>query len=63
MGFTGAGKGDVNDDGLIAINDVTKLIDMLLDGVPEGFNADVNFDGDITIADVTALIDRLLSGN
>ncbi|MBQ9821957.1 MAG: glycosyl hydrolase 53 family protein [Muribaculaceae bacterium] len=58
--------GDVNDDGKVAINDVTALIDYLLGGSLEHFNevnADVNQDRNITISDVTALIDLLLSSN
>ena len=57
--------GDVNDDGMVNIADVTRLIDYLLDnGNTADFNenaADVNGDADINIADVTALIDRLLN--
>ena len=58
--------GDVNDDGRIAIDDVTALISYLLSGDATGINldnADVNSDGGITIADVTTLIDILLTGN
>ena len=58
--------GDVNDDGVVNIADVTVLIDYLLGSEPNPFNAlnaDVNRDGIINIADVTALIDLLLSGN
>ena len=56
--------GDVNDDGVVTIKDVTCLIDYLLGGEPEPFNldnADVSEDGAVTIKDVTALIDLLLS--
>ena len=56
--------GDVNEDGKVAINDVTTLIDYLLGGSLEHFNAlnaDVNQDTKITISDVTALIDLLLT--
>lgn len=56
--------GDVNDDGNVAINDVTTLIDYLLGGQLEHFNvlnADVNQDGRIAINDVTSLIDLLMS--
>ena len=55
--------GDVNDDGVVNIADVTTLIDYLLGNTPQVFNeqaADVNNDGVINIADVTALIDILL---
>ncbi len=61
--FIGAGPGDVNGDGNIAINDVTNLIDLLLGSDEFPAWADVNGDGNVTIADVTALIDMLLSGN
>ncbi len=56
--------GDVNGDGVVAINDVTFLIDFLLsDGLTiDPRAADLNGDGNITIADVTGLIDFLLSG-
>jgi len=58
-------EGDVNDDGMVNIADVTRLIDYLLDnGNTANFNenaANVNGDADINIADVTALIDRLLN--
>ena len=57
--------GDVNCDGFINISDVTKLIDYLLSGNPEGLkvdNADTNRDGKVNISDVTTLIDYLLSG-
>ena len=57
--------GDVNDDGMVNIADVTRLIDYLLDSEnTDNFNenaANVNGDADINIADVTALIDRLLN--
>ena len=58
--------GDVNDDGVVNIADVTSLIDYLLGGDPQSINlinADVSQDGAINIGDVTALIDMLLSGN
>ena len=57
--------GDVNNDGMVNIADVTSLIDYLL-GSGSNINlknADVNQDGSINIADVTALIDMLLSGS
>ena len=61
--FIGAGPGDINGDGSVAINDVTNLIDQLLCGEDLPAYADVNGDGDVTIADVTILIDLLLDGN
>ena len=56
--------GDVNDDGNVAINDVTALIDYVLGSELEHFNflnADVNQDESITITDITFLIDMILS--
>ena len=58
--------GDVNEDGLINIADVTCLIDYLLGTNPQPFNelnADVDRSSVINIADVTALIDILLGTN
>ena len=59
--FIGAGPGDINGDGSIAINDATNLIDMLLSGDELPAYADVNGDGVVTIKDVTDLIDMLLN--
>jgi hypothetical protein len=56
--------GDVNDDQKVSIKDVTELINYLLTGFCDPFNADnadVNQDGQIAIKDVTALINILLS--
>jgi len=56
--------GDVNNDGIVNIVDVTDLIDYLLMGedvVTINLDAaDVNQDNNVTIADVTELIDILL---
>lgn len=54
--------GDVNNDGKVAISDVTALIDYLLGGNVEinTNNADLDGDGNIAIGDVTSLIDLLL---
>ena len=57
-------RGDVNNNGIIEIADVTMLIDYLLGYEAAEFNAtnaDVNASGNIDIADVTALIDLILS--
>ncbi len=57
--------GDVNDDGMRSITDVTALINYLLSSDGSLINlaaADVNGDGICTITDVTALINLLLSG-
>ena len=56
--------GDVNSDGEVNINDVTILIDYLLnpdDAHIDRIAADVNTDGEINISDVTGIIDILLS--
>lgn len=58
--------GDVNDDGVVNIADVTNLIDYLLSQDATGLNldaADTTSDGAVNIADVTALIDQLLNNN
>lgn len=57
--------GDTNNDDSIDIDDVTKLIEGLLegDGTLDEAYADVNFDGSIDIDDVTTLISHLLNGN
>ena len=61
--FIGAGPGDINGDGNIAVSDVTNLIDQLLGGEELPAYADVNGDGEVTIKDITDLIDMLLNGN
>ncbi|MBR0492840.1 MAG: C10 family peptidase [Muribaculaceae bacterium] len=55
--------GDVNNDQLVNIADVTALIDYLLDNTKEInlLAANMNDDDDVNIADVTALIDYLLN--
>ena len=60
--YTNVLLGDVNDDGLVNISDVTTLIDYLLGSNPQPFNevnANINGNG-IDISDLTALIDMLL---
>ena len=57
--------GDVDGDGRVNIDDLTALIQYLLDGHAEGLdlaNADCYVDGKVTIDDVTAIINYLLSG-
>lgn len=57
-------RGDVNDNGIVNIEDVTALIDYLLSLDTTGVNLDAcdcSMDGTINIEDVTALIDYLLS--
>ena len=55
--------GDVNHDGFLKINDVTTLINYLLNGGEDicFICADVNCDSKVSITDVTALINILLS--
>ena len=58
--------GDVDDDGVVSIGDVSCLIDYILGSVVETFNeqnADLSQDHVISIADVTMLIDLLLSSD
>ena len=58
-----APHGDVDGDGNVNITDVTRLIDLLLNGntsVEDHPGADVDGDGNINITDVTKLIDILL---
>ena len=53
--------GDLDGDGIISINDVTMVIDLIAHGGAEDIpEADINGDGVVTIADVTALIDMIL---
>ncbi len=58
-----AGPGDINGDGVIAVNDAINLIDQLLDGADVPAYCDVDGDGTVSIKDITTLIDALLSGN
>ena len=56
-------RGDVDGDGNVNIDDVTTLINCLLQGLdPEG-NGDCDDSGNVNIDDVTTLINYLLSGN
>ena len=52
--------GDINGDGVVSINDVTELINLLLGGAADPA-ADLNDDGNVTIEDVTELINYLLT--
>ena len=59
---TAALLGDVDDNGVVDIADVTSLIDYTLNGSPiNELNSDVDQDGEITIADIVLLIDIVLS--
>ena len=56
-------RGDINGDGVVTIDDLTRLIDYLLSEDATGMNADAldcNQNGAVTIDDVTVLIDYLL---
>ncbi len=55
--------GDVNNDGEVNISDITKLIDILLDGSQDDAllqRADVNNDGEVNISDISKIIDIIL---
>ena len=56
--------GDINNDGFIDIDDVTKLVQGVLDGdsTLDVAYADVNYDDTIDIDDITALIRKVLTG-
>ena len=58
-------RGDVNSDGYVDINDVTRLIDVVLGKNVEydASAADCTLDGRIDIQDVTSLISRVLTGS
>lgn len=53
--------GDLNDDGMVDVSDVSLLIDMVLGKVERNFNlADFNVDSSIDVTDVSLLIDIVL---
>jgi len=54
-------KGDINDDGLVSIADVTLLVNMILGKDVTSDAADINFDSTVSIADVTALVNIILA--
>ena len=57
--------GDVNNDGVVSIADITTLIDYLVGATVESFNEDnanVNGDDTISIGDVAVLVDLILGG-
>ena len=59
-------RGDVDKNGIVNIDDVSTLIDYLLDGNSTAIDmnaADCDLSGEVAIDDVTKLIDFLLSGN
>ena len=61
-----AAPGDVNNDGVVNIVDVTSTISYILGQNPDIFwfeAADVNGDNEINIVDVTSIIDMILGGD
>ena len=66
FGFASEIRGDVNQDGLVNIADVTALINYLLTDDETGINinaADCDQNSKVNIADVTTLINYLLTNN
>ena len=62
--FLGAGPGDINGDGTLSVGDVTRIIDMVLQGGDDQpAYGDVNGDGVVSVADVTLLISMVLGGD
>ena len=56
-------KGDVNGDGIVSAADVTLLIDIIINAVPDPYgNGDVNNDTEISISDVNELVDMIING-
>jgi hypothetical protein len=53
--------GDLNHDGILGIEDVTTLIDIIISNSTTTPECDVNQDGSVDIADVTDLIDYILA--
>ena len=59
-------KGDVDMDGSITVNDVTVIIDFMLNGAPGSgnqymaTNSDINFDGNVDVCDIVELLDFLI---
>ena len=56
-------EGDVNNDNLVGIADVTALVNILLGKDSSAYNtftADVNLDGQVSISDVTSLVNLIL---
>ena len=64
IGF--ANNGDLNGDGQVTINEIIRIINHILNGIPLTGNqadvADINGDGQIDVADVVAMVDLALHG-
>ncbi len=57
-------RGDVNNDGIVNVGDVTSLINAVLNGDYSNINfdaADMTEDGELNVGDVTAIISYVLS--
>ena len=56
-------KGDVNEDDVLNVSDVTSIINYLLgtETLPDFTKADLNGDFEINVSDVTALINLILA--
>ena len=52
--------GDLDGDGVIAVGDISNMVDLLLKGGNNSSQGDMDDDGIIGIADISLLIDRLL---
>jgi len=64
IGYQDFTPGDVNGDGDVNVNDVTSLIDIILGGYTDDYNAaaaDLDSNGEIGLSDVTLLIDLILT--
>ena len=61
--YTAPLLGDINDDGLRTVADVTMLVKYVLEGGNIDLEvADINHDGIVTVSDVTALVKFILTG-
>ena len=52
--------GDLDGDGIIAVGDISNMVDLLLKGGNASTQGDMDDDGMIGVADISLLIDRLL---
>lgn len=64
-GNAGKKLGDLDEDGVLSVSDVTSLISMVLNGSShlDRTVADIDQDGEVSISDVTLLISKVLYGN